>query len=206
MTVTTMRGLLAGAALAAALALPALPAAAQTAPAAPAATTPAPGAASQKLEAPTIMVVDVQKILQEAAASKGIQKAVETQRDTYQKEIAALEDKLRTAEQELRKQQTVLSADALAQRRRDFEKQVADVQRTVQSRKRALDSALNDSMGQVQKAMVEIIAEMARDKGANIVLARHQFVLVEAQLDVTDAVMDRLNKKLPKVAVTIPKQ
>jgi outer membrane protein len=205
MTVTSMRGLLAGTALAAVLALPALPAAAQTTPAAPAAATPAPGAAPQKLEAPTIMVVDVQKILQEAAASKGIQKAVETQRDTYQKEIAALEDKLRTAEQELRKQQTVLSADALAPRRRDFEKQVADVQRTVQSRKRALDSALNDSMGQVQKAMVEIIAEMARDKGANIVLARHQFVLVEAQLDVTDAVMDRLNKKLPKVAVTIPK-
>jgi Skp family chaperone for outer membrane proteins len=205
MTVTSMRGLLAGAAFAAALALPALPAAAQTAPAAPAAT-PAPAAPSQKMEAPIIMVVDVQKILQEAAASKGIQKAIETQRDTYQKEIASLEDKLRTAEQELRKQQTVLSADALAQRRRDFEKQVADVQRTVQSRKRALDTALNDSMGQVQKSMVEIIAELARDRGANIVLARHQFVLVEAPLDVTDTVMERLNKKLPKVAVTIPKQ
>lgn len=164
-----------------------------------------PVLAADKLEAPTIMVVDVQKILQESQAAKGIQKAVESQRDTYQKEIAALEDKLRNAEQELRKQQTVLSADALANKRRDFEKQVQDVQRTVQARKRSLDTALNDSMGQVQKAMLEIIAEAARDRGANIVLARHQFVIVDTQLDVTDTVLDQLNKKLPKVAVTIPK-
>lgn len=161
--------------------------------------------ADEKLDPPVIMVVDVQKILQEATASKGIQKAVESQRDTYQKEIAALEDKLRNAEQELRKQQTILSPDALAQKRRDFEKQVADVQRTVQSRKRALDTALNESMGQVQKAMVEIIADLARGHGANIVLARHQFVIVDTKLDTTETVLEQLNKKLPKVAVSIPK-
>lgn len=165
-----------------------------------------PQAARAELKAPTIAVVDVQKILQESTAAQGVQKAIESQRETYQKEISSLEEKLRTAEGELRKQQTILSADAFAGKRRDFEKQVADVQRTVQTRKRALDTALTDSMNQVQKTMVDLISEVAKEQGANVVLARHQVVLVETNLDVTDVVLDRLNKKLPKVAVTIPKQ
>lgn len=182
----------------------AVPALAQTQAPAPAAA-PAAAGAEEKLAPPVVAVVDIQKIMQDSSAAKGIQAAIESQRDQYQKEITGLEEKLRNAEQELRKQQTVLSADALGKKRKEFESQVADVQRTVQNRKRALDTAMGDSMGAVQKTMLEIIADVVREKGANVVLARHQFVIVDTKLDITDIVMDRLNAKLPKVAVTIPK-
>jgi outer membrane protein len=173
------------------------------------AADPAPAAAAapsgEKLGAPVIAAVDIQKIMQDSSASKGIQAAIESQRDQYQKEITSLEEKLRSAEQELRKQQNVLSADALGKKRKEFETQVAEVQRTVQNRKRSLDGGLNDAMSVVQKTMLEIIADVVREKGANVVLARHQFVIVDTKLDITDIVMDRLNAKLPKVSVTIPK-
>ncbi|CAO3422121.1 OmpH family outer membrane protein [Azospirillum endophyticum] len=170
---------------------------------APKAEAPAPGA---ELKAPVIAVIDVQKIMQESNASKGITKSFESLRDSYQKEISALEDKLRKNEDELRKQQTVLSPEALANKRRDFEKQVADVQKTVQTRKRALETSLNEAMAVVHKTMVEVVADISRERGANLVLARQQFVLVDTQLDVTDAVMERVNKKLPQVALNVPKQ
>lgn len=180
------------------LALPAL-----AADPAPAAAALAP--AGEKLAPPVIAVVDVQKIMQESEAAKSVQTVIESRRDEYQKEIGGLEEKLRTAEQELRKQQTVLSPDALANKRKGFEKQVADVQRTVQARKRALDAGLNEAMGAVQKAMLDIIADVSREKGANVVLARHQFVIIDTKLDVTDTVMQRLNARLPRVIVNIPK-
>lgn len=161
--------------------------------------------AKATLKAPVIAVVDVQKIMQESNASKGVSKSFETLRETYQKEISALEDKLRKSEEELRKQQTVLAPDALATKRRDFEKQVGDVQKTVQTRKKALENALNEAMAVVHKNMVEIVADVARERGANLVLARQQFVLVDTNLDVTDTVMERVNKKLPQVALNVPK-
>ena len=167
------------------------------------ATPPAPGA---ELKAPVIAVIDVQKIMQESSASKGITKSFESLRDSYQKEISALEDKLRKTEDELRKQQTVLSPEELATKRRDFEKQVADVQKTVQNRKRALETSLNEAMAVVHKTMVDVVADISRERGANLVLARQQFVLVDTQLDVTDTVMERVNKKLPQVALNVPKQ
>lgn len=163
---------------------------------------PAPGA---ELKAPVIAVIDVQKIMQDSNASKGISKSFEALRETYQKEISTLEDKLRKGEDELRKQQTVLSPEALANKRRDFEKQVAEVQKTVQSRKRVLETSLNEAMAVVHKTMVEVVADISRERGANLVLARQQFVLVDTQLDVTDTVLERVNKKLPQVALNIPK-
>ncbi|CAO3353533.1 OmpH family outer membrane protein [Azospirillum sp. A26] len=207
---TPLRVALLSAVTAAGLVLTAGAAQAQSAPKAeapkaeaPKTDAPAPGA---ELKAPVIAVIDVQKIMQESNASKGITKSFESLRDSYQKEISALEDKLRKNEDELRKQQTVLSPEALATKRRDFEKQVADVQKTVQTRKRALETSLNEAMAVVHKTMVEVVADISRERGANLVLARQQFVLVDTQLDVTDVVMERVNKKLPQVALNVPKQ
>jgi len=182
------------------------PAPVQPAPPPAAAPAPAPAPAGQPLPPPVIAVVDVQRILQESTAAKSVQTAIEAQRDAYQKEISALEDKLRGAEQDLVKQKTVLSPDAFNKRQTDFQKQVADLQRTVQTRKRALDQALDNAMVQVQKAMVDIVGEVAMEKGANMVLARHQFIIHATIYDQTDIVLKRLNERLPKVDVVVPKQ
>ena len=208
-----IRAITGAAALAAAMLLP-LQASAQQKPAAqPAPVAPVAPAVQQQpaakpgepLKAPLVAVVDVQRIMQESSASKGIQKAIESQRDSYQKEIQSLEGKLQNAENELRKQQTVLAPDAFAAKRRDFEKQVADVQRTVQARKRTLDTAFNDAMTNVQKTMLEIVQDIADERGANVVIPRNLLVLFASNLDVTEPVLERLNKQLPTVAVTIPK-
>lgn len=204
----TLRALAGVAALTAAALLPLQANAQQKPAAAPAAPAAQPKPAAQPgepLKAPVVAVVDIQRIMQESSASKGIQKAIESQRDSYQKEIQTLEDKLQSAENELRKQQTVLAPDAFAAKRRDFEKQVSDVQRTVQTRKRTLDTAFNDAMGHVQKAIYDIVQEVADERGANVVIPRNLVVLFASSLDVTEPVLERLNKQLPTVAVTIPK-
>lgn len=179
-------------------------------PNAPAAAAPAPAPTpaqpGQALPTPVIAVVDVQRILQESTAARSVQTAIEAKRDAYQKEITAMEDKLRAAEQDLNKQKTVLAPDAFNKRQSDFQKQVADLQRTVQTRKRALDQALDGAMVQVQKAMVDIVGEVAMEKGANMVLARHQFIIHATAFDQTDLVLKRLNERLPKVDVVIPNQ
>jgi outer membrane protein len=183
---------------------PAQPAPAPNAPA-PAAVPNPPASAAQALPAPTIMIVDVQRILQESTAAKGVTAAIESQRDAYQKEIEALETKARTAEQDLVKQKTVLAPDAFAKRQTEFQKQVSDLQRTVQARKHALDTALDTAMSQVQKSMVEIVEEVASEKGINLVMARHLFIIHATVFDQTDLVLKRLNERLPKVDVVVPK-
>jgi outer membrane protein len=164
-----------------------------------------PRNALAELPASVVAVVDVQFILQEAAASKSIQKQLEAQRETYQNEISKQEDRLRAVEQELNRQRSVLSPDEFAQKRREFEQQVADVQRTVQARKRVLDQAFNESMTKVRDTVLQIVTEVAGEQKATLVLAKQQVVLAEKSLDLTSAVLERVNRKLPTVPVTVPK-
>jgi outer membrane protein len=158
------------------------------------------------LPPPVIAVVDIQMILQDSVASKSIQKQLDTQRQTYQNEISKQEEKLRAAEQELGRQRTILSQDAFAQKRREFEQQVAEVQRNVQARKKSLDQAFNESMTKVRDNLLQIVADVAGERKATLVLAKQQVVIVEKSLDLTSVVLERLNKKLPNVAVNISKQ
>ncbi|WP_207478811.1 OmpH family outer membrane protein [Arenibaculum pallidiluteum] len=169
------------------------------------AAAPAVAQQPEAVATPIILVVDIQAIQQESAAAKAMQKQLDAQREAYQKEIASQEERLRNADQELNKQRPLLSADAFAQKRRDFEQQVVEVQRNVQVRRRAYDQAAQEAMNQIRTAAFEIITNVAGERRANLVLPRQQVLLVEKGLDVTDIVMERLNKKLPTVKVTVPK-
>ncbi|MFX9038871.1 OmpH family outer membrane protein, partial [Acinetobacter baumannii] len=64
----------------------------------------------------TIIVVDVQAILSDSKAAVGVQQQLDSERNNFQKEISAQEGKLRTGEQELARQRTILSADAFEQK------------------------------------------------------------------------------------------
>lgn len=60
-------------------------------------------------------------------------------------------------------------------------------------------------MKKLHETMLEVVAEVAGEQKASLVLAKQQVVIAEKSLDLTGSVLDRLNKKLPTVAVTVPK-
>lgn len=187
-------------------------AAATLALAAPGALCPAAMAADAGTAAPTapaaapqhIIVVDVQHCLQLSTAAQDIQKQLDAQRTIYQAEISKQEDQLRAQEQDLANRRGEMSQDAFTQKQRAFEQQVADVQHSVQARKAALDEAYSQAMGTVRSTLLQIVADIASEQKASIVLSKQQVVLVEKTLDITDTVLERLNKKLPQVTVKIP--
>jgi outer membrane protein len=94
------------------------------------------GAAAQKLPATVAAVIDYQRILRDAAAARSIREQIETRRKAYQEEISKEEQRLHAADKEFAKQRSVLSPEAFAEKRRDFEQDVAEVQRMVQERRR----------------------------------------------------------------------
>ena len=173
------------------------PAQAQTA----AATAPA---ASPKLPAAVIAVVDIQKILSESVAAKGVRDQLATRRDAYQRQVTADEQKLRDAEQALVKERATLKPEDFAKKRQAFEEQVKQVQQRVQERARILDTAFNKALGTIRQNLGQVVAEAAEAKGATVVLDKGQVVVVESSLDLTASVLETLNKKLPKVAVELP--
>ena len=87
---------------------------------------------------------------------------------------------------------------------RSFRNRVADVQKSVQERRRALDQAFTMAMNQVRDELVSVIAEIADERGAKVVLFKDHIVIAEKSLDISDEALRRLNERLPSVPVELP--
>ena len=105
--------------------------------------------------------------------------------------------------QELVRQRSILAANAFAQKRREFEAKVAEVQRVVQARKKDLDGAYEYGVKQIQGAVIDIIAELSAIHGFNLVLSRQQIVFADSALNISEEVLLRLNERLPRVEVPV---
>jgi outer membrane protein len=156
---------------------------------------------SKSLPTPAIVVVDVQRILDESMAAKSVQKQLESQRSHFQTQIEQEENGLRSAEDDLNKARDQLTADVYSEREQQLRQRFLTVERHVQARRKVLDQAFGDSMNTVRSSLLDIVNTVAHEKGANIVLIKQQVLWTDKGLDVTDEVLDRLNAKLSKVTV-----
>ncbi|MFN3461829.1 MAG: OmpH family outer membrane protein [Oceanibaculum sp.] len=167
-------------------------------------TLPPQVAAAEPLPQSRIAFIDVQGVLRASEAARTVRDQIEAQRARYQEEISKQERELRTLEQDLVQQRSVLAPEAFQQRRQQFEQRVAEIQRAVQARKRQLDEGYAQSMEQVRVALVEIVADIAKERQATAVLSKSAIVLAEKNIDISEDALNRLNQRLTSVTVKLP--
>jgi len=163
-------------------------------PAAPAATPAGPTNL-------TIMVVDVQSLLQNSKSAKMVRQQIEQKRNEYAKEISQQEETLRQERDSLQRQQSSFSADALNQKGREFQAKVNELDRNVQSKRQALERSNAEALEKIQEVMLKIITDIAKDRKANLVFQRSELVLFDQGFDVTDEVLQKLDDQLPTLTV-----
>jgi len=152
-----------------------------------------------------VAVVDIQHILQESTAATDIREQIKKKRDEYQENIKKQEEKLRKEEKKLMDQRSILSQEAFGQKRDEFKEKLMKVQRDVQEKRSQLDVALNKSLSEVQRAVYKIIDDLAQEKGFKIALPTSQVLFANESLSITNEVLSRINKDLPKVQIEIGK-
>ena len=162
---------------------------------------PAERAGAQQLPATVAAVIDYQRILEEAKAAQSIAAQIESRRRTFQDEISREEQRLREADQAFAKQRSLLTPEALSEKRRAFEQEVAEVQQLVQQRRRTLDRASAQALNEVDKALIEIVTGIARERGITLVLQRSQVLFFANAIDLTEEVLVELDQRLPDVRV-----
>ena len=164
----------------------------------PAATAPATNPTQPPL---TIMVVDVQSLLQNSKSAKMVRQQIEQKRAEYAKEISHQEETLKQERDSIQRQQSSLSAEALNQKGREFQQKVNDLDRNVQSKRQSLERSNAEALEKIQEVMLKIITDIAKDRKANLVFQRSELVLFDQNFDVTDEVLQKLDEQLPTLTV-----
>ena len=148
-----------------------------------------------------IAVVNIQEIMRDSTAAKSVREQLDAKQKTFQKEITKREDDLQKADKELGKQRSVLSKEAFEKKALEFRQKATDAQKEVQAKKALLDNAFARSLNDIQKAVTDIIAGLAKEKGFAIAIPTSQILYTDETLDISKEVLERLNQKLPKVSV-----
>ena len=151
-----------------------------------------------------VAIIDVQVILVDAKAVKNIREQITKFGTQFEEEIEKERNEIRTANQELARQRTILSPEAFAEKRRKFEQRVVKVQRLVQQRQRELDKSRNEAMIVLNKAYTEIVWKIAKELNLAVILRKNQTAYAVPSLDITRKVLTRLDEKLPTVKVSKP--
>ena len=162
---------------------------------------------AQEIPPARVAILDIQKVFRESTVAVDIRNQVSRQEKVYQGELAAREQELRAASEELGRQRPILSSEAFAKQQNELKARVAAMQRDVETRKSELNQARITAFKQVERALVGIISEIAKERSVNLVLSRvnAQGVVLysDKSLNITTEVVTRLDERLPSLKVPL---
>lgn len=165
------------------------------------AAAPAAAPAATAMASSRIAVVNIQEIMRDSTAAKSVREQLEAKQKSYQSEIGKKEEALQKEDQELAKQRTTLSKEAFEKKVSAFREKAAATQKEVASKKAAWDNAYENSLGQIQKTVTEIISDLAKQKGFVATFPTSQMLYADDSLDISKEVLAKLNERLPSVDV-----
>jgi Skp family chaperone for outer membrane proteins len=154
---------------------------------------------------PVIVMVDMQQLVYNSKAGKGVQGQMDKQRQAFSKEVAQQEDELQKARAELERQRASLPPDQFEAKGRQFQQRLQELDRSVQAKQKAWQAVYSEAMNKVEEGALQVVAEIAAEHQANMVIQKAAVIFGKDGFDITADAMQRLDQRLPAVTVNQPK-
>lgn len=151
-----------------------------------------------------IVVVDANRVQRESLAGKAVAAERERYQQSFNGEFEGARKRLQSAEQDLVRQRSSLPSESFQDKVRELNARIAEFQRQYQSAVRALDKSTAVASNELQKAVVGVTSEVASEAGAGLVLHKQQVFLHDERMDITNVVIERLNKRISSVPFPVP--
>lgn len=148
-----------------------------------------------------IGLIDMQRILQESVAADGVRGEIENREGRYREEIEAEEKILRETQENLAQQRGILSPQEFAVREAEFRARVEVLQKRINEHNTELQDLMGASIRMIQEQVVRIVADIALERNFALVFDTTVVVIAAEQINVSEAVIERLNAALPVIDI-----
>jgi outer membrane protein len=147
----------------------------------------------------SVVVLDFQKMFQDSLAGKDFNTKLDSKRKALEDLRNKKESELMKLNEELKQQQSVLSSDAFETKRKDFETKIQNFQQELQAEGMKFDKERNAAVEQVEAATKQILADLAKEQGYQVVVSKNAVVYNADNLDISSEVLKKLDKKIKSV-------
>jgi hypothetical protein len=98
-----------------------------------------------------------------------------------------------------------LPPDQFEAKGRQFQQRLQELDRSVQAKQKAWQAVYSEAMNKVEEGALQVVAEIAAEHQANLVIQKAAVIFGKDGFDITADAMQRLDQRLPAVAVNQPK-
>ena len=158
-----------------------------------------------------IAILDVERVYITAAAAKTLKQDINAQSLPKREALAAREKDLLDEEQQLARQRAILSQEVFAKKAQELREEyykserlsqkVARLQRDSRDLRAKQESQLKQGLLEIQVVVRKVVKEIADEQGFDLIMANRIIMLQANTLDITQEILARLDKQLPKVSV-----
>lgn len=160
---------------------------------------PANSVAQSKKPNLSIAVVDVTKLLRDSKGMKAVRDEAEKIQKKFKTDYSDDVKQLQAEEQKLRKDQPTITGRAFEQRRQALTRQYVALRRKSELQGRLLNAAYQKSLARFREEIVIVVKALSVEAGYTLVLNQATTIHFAPQFDITDAVLARIDKRLPKI-------
>ena len=152
---------------------------------------------------PVVLIVDMQRLQRDSAAAKSIREQSTAIRQAIERAMAEREEAMRAEEKKLAELRENLDTAEFRERVQVFEKTVFEHRDFAQRETAKLQNALSEASNRLRGKIAPILAELMRERRAQVMLDSSQVVLSIGQLEVTDEVIRRLDVIAPTLSLPL---
>ena len=145
----------------------------------------------------SILVVDMQSVLRDAAAASALRAIEAEERVALRRRLDLLTEAFRLEEEQIAREREDMAPEAFDVRVRDFDQRVRAARQEAQESSVAFQNRFAEAFAALEKEVVPVIVQLMRERGATVALDRRSVLVVADGADLTAEVIRRLDATLP---------
>ena len=148
-----------------------------------------------------IVVIDMQYIVARSAAAVEVRNELDRLKKEYTAIVTKEEEELKLLQDELGVQRSILPVGEFNKLEQDFRSRVEKLQSVIAEKNKELEQILKKSINIIQRKSIQIITNIARERGLAAVLDTSTVVLAADSINISKIVIENLNKEMPSIDI-----
>ena len=151
----------------------------------------------------SIGVLDLNKVLLDAKAAKNAAEEIDKIAKNIENELINSDEAMIKEQNKLIEAQSIMAPEAFEIKRKEYEEKVQNYNIERQNKLISVDKLVESSRNEILNNLKPILEELSEKKGITVILEKGTVLLNAETMDITDEVIKRLNKDLPKIEVSL---
>jgi outer membrane protein len=139
--------------------------------------------------------VDVPRVMTSSEGRRSAQELFKKKLAVKQKEVTAMEADINQMKSELKLRKDLMTTESRSELAGKIRRKLREFQRLIEDNQAAVDRENRLWTKKLTEALGEVIEEIGREKKYTAIFSRGQILFVAPSIDITDTVLNQLNKK-----------